>query len=107
MLNPMGNISSALRRYSDITIIFRTWHFILRFNVSSCDLNDLIAKLNQEIRKQDAHLVHVWYKQITVILSRRHATDGITKNTYSQFLKCVAHIISITVRVINVINLLL
>lgn len=70
---------------------------MFRFNEFSRDLDDLMATLEHDFRKQETYLAKDWYKKIILILTKRGATDGVTSNALSQFLKGVTTIISLEV----------
>lgn len=68
-----------------------------RFNEFSRDLDDLMATLEHDFRKQDTYLVKDWYKKVVSILTKRGAVDGINPNALPRFLKGVTTIISLEV----------
>lgn len=70
---------------------------IFRFNEFSRDLDDLMATLEHDFRKQDTYLAKDWYKKIISILTKRGAIHGLTLNSLPQFLNAVTTIISLEV----------
>lgn len=70
---------------------------IFRFDEFSRDLDDLMATLEHDFRKQDTYLVKDWYKKVILILTKRGAIDGVALNALPQFLKGVTTIISLEV----------
>lgn len=78
-------------------IKYREFKIIFRFNEFSRDLDDLMATLEHDFRKQDTYLTKDWYKKVTLILTKKGAIDGVTLNTLPQFLKGVTTIISLEV----------
>jgi len=70
---------------------------VFRFNEFSRDLNDLMATLEHDFRKQDTYLAKDWYKNVILILTKRGALSGITSNTLPQFLNGITTIISLEV----------
>lgn len=70
---------------------------IFRFDEFSRDLDDLMATLEHDFRKQDTYLVKDWYKKVILILTKRGAIDGVAMNALPQFLKGVTTIISLEV----------
>lgn len=71
---------------------------MFRFNEFSRDLDDLMATLEHDFRKQDTYLTKDWYKKVILILTKKGAIDGITLSALPQFLKGITVIISLEVR---------
>lgn len=78
---------------------------IFRFDEFSRDLDDLMATLEHDFRKQDTYLAKDWYKKVILILTKRGAIDGVALKALPQFLKGVTTIISL--EVCNIIILIL
>lgn len=70
---------------------------IFRFDEFSRDLEDLMATLEHDFRKQDTYLAKDWYKKVILILTKRGAIDGVALKALPQFLKGVTTIISLEV----------
>ncbi|VVC44482.1 Dynein heavy chain, domain-2,Dynein heavy chain domain,Dynein heavy chain, P-loop containing D4 domain,P- [Cinara cedri] len=66
-----------------------------KFNEFSRDLDDLMATLEHDFRRQDTYLTKDWYKKVILILTKKGAIDSVTLNTLPQFLKGVTTIISL------------
>lgn len=71
---------------------------VFRFNEFSRDLDDLMATLEHDFRKQDTYLTKDWHKKIMIILTKKKALDGIASNALPKFLNGVTTIISLEVR---------
>lgn len=84
--------------YINIKQTYRMFDIIFRFNEFSRDLNDVMATLEHDFRKQDTYLTKDWYKKIILILTKRGAIDSITSTTLPLFLNGVTTIISLEVR---------
>lgn len=72
-------------------------NFTFRFNEFSRDLNDLMATLEHDFRKQDTYLAKDWYSKIVSIVTKRGAIDCVTPSALPQFLKGITTIISLEV----------
>lgn len=70
---------------------------VFRFNEFSRDLDDLMATLEHDFRKQDTYLTKDWYKKVILNLTKRGAFDGVAPNAVPQFLNGVTTIISLEV----------
>jgi len=70
---------------------------IFRFDEFSRDLDDLMATLEHDFRKQDTYLAKDWYKKVILILTKRGAIDDVALKALPQFLKGVTTIISLEV----------
>lgn len=78
---------------------------MFRFNEFSRDLDDLMATLEHDFRKQDTYLAKDWYKKIVFLITKRGGTDGIASNALPRFLNGVTTIISLEVWLwLNILN---
>lgn len=83
---------------SVLDIAVSEFDIIFRLNEFSRDLNDLMATLEHDFRKEDTYLSKDWYKKVVLILTKRGAIDGITSHTLPQFLNGVTTVITLEVR---------